>query len=332
MTRPRDLDRVLEAWLHEGASEMPDRLFDSVIARIEHVPQRRLARIKLRFSAMSRSFRVAAATAAIVVVAVVGLAAFGRVLGPNVGNQPAASATPQGSPAGTGEAQPSPTLAAFCPSDGCEGAFTAGSHTSSHFRYPVTFTVPAGWANSFYTPKIYSLERQSDWITEPLYRSLDLGPSVYLIPDPQAAVADASCGVTTETGIGSSSAALATWIATRPGIVASAPKGVTIGGRTGEMVDVSVASSWPALCRAMDGNGVRQDPALPYIPLIRWSVGSGESDQWEFGPVRPEKQRYIFVDVAGGHTVAIVVDASPVAFDAFTSEAMPVAESMTFAP
>ena len=49
MTRPRDIERVLEAWFLDGPSHMPDRLFDAVLDRVERVPQRRLARLSLRF-------------------------------------------------------------------------------------------------------------------------------------------------------------------------------------------------------------------------------------------------------------------------------------------
>ena len=41
MTRERDIERVLEAWLEPGPSVMPDRVFDAVLDRIEREPQRR---------------------------------------------------------------------------------------------------------------------------------------------------------------------------------------------------------------------------------------------------------------------------------------------------
>ena len=77
MTRQRNIDHVLEAWFLEGPSEMQDRLFDAVFDRIERVPQRRLARLKLRFAEMNPTMRWIAAAAVAIVVAGIGLAAFG---------------------------------------------------------------------------------------------------------------------------------------------------------------------------------------------------------------------------------------------------------------
>ena len=50
MTRHRDIEPVLEAWFVDGPSEMPDRLFQAVFDQVERVPQRRLARLHLRFT------------------------------------------------------------------------------------------------------------------------------------------------------------------------------------------------------------------------------------------------------------------------------------------
>lgn len=346
MTRERDFDRVLEAWFRDGASEMPDRVYDSVLDRIERVPQRRLARLTLRFRTMNRTAR-AALIAAVVVIGVVGFAVLARPSSSNVATPPSPSAnptTPATSPTAPPASSPSPTptespsasvetsTTGCINPDACEGVLDAGSHSSTRFYHSVTFTASAGWVNVLDDPGLFGLERLTDNVSEPTFRSLDLGPSIYLLPDLQAVVADASCNVTAQSGVGSSSAALATSMTKRPGIVASKPASVTIGGVTARMVDVQVAPSWSQLCRWLDANGVRQDPPLPYIPLIRGNVGSDSGEQHEFGPIRPGRQRYIFVDVPGGHTVAIVIDASPAAFDKFVQDAMPIIQTMTFKP
>ncbi len=100
------------------------------------------------------------------------------------------------------------------------------------------------------------------------------------------------------------------------------------------MVDVQVASTWNRLCGVLDGHGVRQPPPVPYVALVRGTgPGGQQTDQWEWGPNRPELQRFIFVDVGGGHTVAIVL-AAPVAadFSQFVDEATPIVQTMTFEP
>jgi hypothetical protein len=106
MTRDRDIERVLETWLATGPTVMPDRLFDGVLDRIERQPQRRLARLQLRFSAMRPTLLAAAAAIALAVGA--GIVLLGRPSTPDVGAptpaptvapMPSASAVPSASPA-----------------------------------------------------------------------------------------------------------------------------------------------------------------------------------------------------------------------------------------
>lgn len=336
MTRDRDIERVLETWLGDGSSEMPDRLFDAVVDRIDHVPQRRMARIKLWLSTLDRSVRIAAAMAAVVVVAVVGFAVMGHPASSGVArpSSPAAS-TPAPSmapsPSAPGEIECNQL---FFEAIKCAGNLEPGVHTSTNFPYQVTYTVPAGWAVSWDTSKSYSLEKQADVINEGSFRSTNLGPTIYVFPDPEPAIQDGSCTVATQPGIGSSPDALASWVANRPGIVASKPTSIAIGGLTGQVVDVQVASTWSRLCGTLDGHGDRQAIAVPYIALVRGvGSGGGPTDRWEWGPNRPERQRYIFLAIGGGRSVAIVADATlPVDFDRLVADAAPIIQSMTFTP
>ncbi len=354
MTRERDIERVLEAWLADGASEMPERLFDGVVDRIEHVHQGRLARIKRALYAPDRSFRIGFGIAALIVIAVVGFALLGSPFSSNVASSPSPSA---GSPSPSIVPSPSATdQGAFAPSldsgqPGCNYLFwydvepslgagrcgaelAAGSYSSRFFAHPVTFAVPAGWAESWDLSKGLALERQADFVNEGSFRSANLGPTIYVFPDPEPAIQDAACKVTTQPGIGSSADSLATWVANRPGVDASTPTDVAIGSLTGRMVDVDVKPTWAKNCPVLDGHGVRQPPPVPYIALVRGAVPGGEpADQWEWGPNRPERQRYIFVDIGGGRTVAIVLDAPlPADFDRLVADAMPIVRTMTFEP
>ncbi len=70
MTRERDIERVLQAWLEPGASEMPDRLFDGIVDRIERVPQRRFAWTTMRFTNMISPLKLAAVVAIAIAVVV----------------------------------------------------------------------------------------------------------------------------------------------------------------------------------------------------------------------------------------------------------------------
>jgi hypothetical protein len=95
MTRPDDIERVLDRFYAEGPSEMPDRLLLNVVDRIEHVPQRRLA-LMTRFATMNANLRLAAAAA--IVVAVVGMSAFALSRMSNVASQPTPSPSEGASP------------------------------------------------------------------------------------------------------------------------------------------------------------------------------------------------------------------------------------------
>jgi len=69
MRRQRDIGQVLDAWLAPGPTEMPDRLFDDVLERIEHVPQRRVAWTARRLTTMFATLKLpaAAVSAALVI-------------------------------------------------------------------------------------------------------------------------------------------------------------------------------------------------------------------------------------------------------------------------
>jgi hypothetical protein len=98
MKRQGDIDGVLEAWFLDGPTAMPDRLFDAVLDRVERVPQRRLARLQLRFNDMTTTARWLAAGAAAVLVVGIGFVALGRGPGPDPGGSPPPSPTTSVSP------------------------------------------------------------------------------------------------------------------------------------------------------------------------------------------------------------------------------------------
>lgn len=98
MKRPGDIDGVLEAWFLDGPLEMPERLFEAVFDQVERVPQRRLARLQLRFADMTTTARLLAAGAAAVLVVGIGFFALGREPEPGPGVSPPPSALASESP------------------------------------------------------------------------------------------------------------------------------------------------------------------------------------------------------------------------------------------
>jgi hypothetical protein len=90
MTQDRDIERFLDQWLSDGPNQAPDRVIDVVADRIGRQSQRPAWRLAWRTIQMNRTFKAAAALAAIIVVGLVGLrlSAAGT---PSVGGPPASS-------------------------------------------------------------------------------------------------------------------------------------------------------------------------------------------------------------------------------------------------
>lgn len=104
-----DIDRVLEVWLGDGPSRMPDRVVDIVAARISHQPQRPSWRgLTWRANHMNGSLRIAAVLAAVLVIGLVGFGLFGPRGSESVG-------APGGSPTTAPSASPAPSSAAPSP-------------------------------------------------------------------------------------------------------------------------------------------------------------------------------------------------------------------------
>ncbi len=121
---PNDPDRLIDAFLAEGQTDLPDEVYDEVRAEIDHTNQRTFIG-PWRTSFVTRSVFAAAVAAVVVVAVIVGLQ-LGS--GPLVGSGPSASASPSESaePSESPAPSPSPTAPAeesAAPS-GPEPAFT----------------------------------------------------------------------------------------------------------------------------------------------------------------------------------------------------------------
>ncbi|HEU0237059.1 MAG TPA: hypothetical protein VFR14_11530 [Candidatus Limnocylindrales bacterium] len=105
MNRQRDIDRVLDAWLVDGSSHMPDRLFEAVLDRVERTPQRHRPWSNLRFPPMTPRLYLTTAAAIVVAVGAVGFAMLG---GPSPVTPP--GGTPSATPSSTPPVSSSPGL------------------------------------------------------------------------------------------------------------------------------------------------------------------------------------------------------------------------------
>ena len=197
-------------------------------------------------------------------------------------------------------ATPVPTLA--------PSVLPAGTYTSAAFQPAVTYTVPTGWRIASDSSDYFALQPvDSDII------------GIHFFRDPLAASQDAACPTTAEPGVGKLSLEIATWIRGLPGIIASSPRMVTMGGLRGVELDLALNTGWTASCPFANG--------VPTVPLF---VGADGSLRWVVAG--NERLRVALLDVPGGGTVVVDVDAfDGTLMDGLVAAAAPIVQSLSFA-
>lgn len=187
-------------------------------------------------------------------------------------------------------------------------ALAAGTYTSRAFQPAVTFTVPDGWFNPSDSANFFSLQPVANQLI-----------GIHLFRDPLPASQDPSCPTTSEPGVGSTSVAFVTWLRSLPGLSVGPPQIVTIGGLRGTQVDVALADGWTQSCPFANG--------LPTVPLFVSADG-----QLRWVAVGTERLRLAFLDVPGGGTVVVDIDAFDGAYwDQLLAAAIPIVNSFDFA-
>lgn len=182
-----------------------------------------------------------------------------------------------------------------------------GTATSAGFSPAVTYILPAGWESVEDLPGFLHLRPVGSEVT-----------GIYLFRDPAAASQDAACPETAEPGVGTGAKELATWISERPGLVASSPAPVTIGGLTGYVVDVGIREGWTASCPFANGS--------PTVSLLVGSAG------YRWVVVGSERLRLSVLDIPSGGTIAVDVDAfDGRLIDDLLSAAGPIVDGLRFA-
>jgi hypothetical protein len=199
-------------------------------------------------------------------------------------------------------------------SDTCLGVVDAGTHLARFLDHPLTYTVPAGWANAADYNHEFALQRATDYVKEgPDSASNITRPAIFAFNDPTPENLDSACQPFQPPSTGTIGA-LATWVAGRPGIQASKPTPILIDGHPALQVDLRVEAGWKNPC-----------PAISGIALV--AIGNGDFDL-----TSTERSRLIFVDLGSGATVLLVIDSPDSSgYDAFLAQAMPIVRAFTLA-
>lgn len=219
--------------------------------------------------------------------------------------------------------------------DGCLGDLDEGVHPSQYITPrravggpwqptwgALTYTVPAGWANSQDWPNEFSLTPSADYAKE----TAD-GPAIgayheiWVVAHPSPNKVTADCGRSIDTKVAGTVDALLTWLANEPALSATAPVAITIDGHTGKYIDVRLASTWKTTCAGGTGK--------PERVMLAYPTESAD-DAWTAGIFGQERSRVILIDL-DGQTIGILIDsADPARFNDLVNQAMPIVQSFKF--
>lgn len=296
-----DIDRTLRAWFGDGPTEMPDRVLDVVADRIGRQPQRHAWRLQRRLP-MNPIMKLAAALAAVVVVAVVGWSFLPRgsegIGNPGATPTPTASSSPTSGPIAT----PCPTSA-----PGCIGPLLPGRHSTSQIITPFTYQVPDGWAKTHDVEGSVNLE-------------VVAAPNGLLavIPD-WAVISQDLCNQDPDRDVGRTVDDIVTWLATHPGLTATAPETTSIGGLAGQTLEVEMVAGYAGVCS--DGS----------VNLFTHQGTIGDGGWWNINDTM--RLRLYILQAPNDHTVAVHVETGAKEdVDEFFQTATPVVESLDFTP
>ena len=307
MTASRDPDRLIRAFLMEGAEQLEDQIYDAVRAEIEHKRQRVVIG-PWRMPAMSRFLTIGLSAAAVVLVLVVGSRLVGaptaNVGGPDV--EP--TATPSASVAAT-SASASPTRAApGLP----EGPFTIVDTGALNAPLRITVTIPAaGWYADSGVGALHKGDGGDPPEAALLGWSWQAGTEFYVYGDP------CRWAATTPDTPATTVDQIVTALAAQASRDASAPEDVTVGGYVGKRITLHVPNDPEAIADCDEDTFASYGTGDTAKRPSRYHQGPGQVDElW-------------VLDVNG--VVAIIdVMYRPSTSAALVEEVRAIAESATF--
>lgn len=220
-----------------------------------------------------------------------------------------------GSPAAVAESETRSPEESACPNPhggSCLGPIAAGEYETTTFTPPITYTVPQGWTNLEDLPGNFLLFLQEDEEGQDTPRG---GSYLGIYSNIHAPAIE--CREAWQDGVGTSPAELAAWYQTVPGLTASEPLAVTVGGLDGLQIDFSLEPG-AGTC-SFDGNSG--------IPLI---IGDGVSS---VGHVVLEEMdvRLVLLEWGDGNvTLEITNVREQHSAEEFRSQLQPIIDSLVF--
>jgi hypothetical protein len=219
--------------------------------------------------------------------------------------------------AGEWERSECPNPGAWCLGDSIE----AGRHASAAFNpFPaydawtfqygrLNYEVPDGWGNPEEDRALYVIARTG----------LGEDASIWLLSDEGAAQQGDSCTENSfDPEVGRQPADLASWLRSVPGLIASAPAPVAIGGLSGVTMDLDVRSTWTQTCAGSAEAAVK----------IFADAGGREHDVAVHGAT---PMRIFLLDLGDGRSLVIFINAKDKAtYDALLPDAMSIINSFQF--
>jgi hypothetical protein len=251
MNTEHNVERVLQRWLVDGIDEMPDRVYLSILDRVERQPQRRAWRVPRRDTHVNGSIKPLAAVAAVVAIALVGIAFVAKPFGPSVGISGASASPPSPSAA----IAPSPSLdwrqTGVCGDPDCGGPQYGGTYTSQGLRPQVTYTLRTPWVNAEDWPEFFLLYKDTranralaaagDW-------DGDNPPYILIQPGALGLPSRTACGTpglkTGQSNVPTDVAGFIDGLEAEEGLTVTEPGPITVSGLDGTVFTVVPEDGW----------------------------------------------------------------------------------------
>jgi hypothetical protein len=233
MSSERDTTRIVESWLEEGVAVLPDRVLNAVIAQLPATEQRRAGWLARRFPIMNRStMRFGVAAVVVIAAAIAGLSFVpGMVGGPD------ATPTPTTVPSVLDSLTPSPTADLGIPLLAEQPTYPSTLEPGTYLidaPFPVraSLTVPEGWSTDGLRKEAVGLG--------PLTATGAIAGWGLAFKDIDDVFVDPCATDQRLRNVGPTADELVAALLDLPGYDVADPVPVTVGGVSGQRIDISV--------------------------------------------------------------------------------------------